>query len=109
MHLPFHRIRCLGESRNIAFKRLTSLEHKLNADETLKIEYARVFEEHLKLKHISLINNPENDGFYTYHAVIKDSSSTTKVRIVFDASAKTSNGISLNALMIGPTISYSRI
>ncbi|KAG5318567.1 SETMR methyltransferase, partial [Acromyrmex heyeri] len=85
-------------------KRLTSLEHKLNADETLKIEYARVFEEYLKLKHMSLINNPEDDGFYmSHHAVIKDSSSTTKVRIVFDVSAKTSNGISLNALMIGPT------
>ena len=36
------------------------------------------------------------------HAVIKDSSTTTKVR---DASAKSSTGVSLNdTLMIGPTV-----
>ena len=37
--------------------------------------------------------------------MIKESSETTKVRVVFDASAKTSTGISLNdTLMVGPTI-----
>ena len=39
------------------------------------------------------------------HVVRKDSSTTTKVRAVFDASAATSTGISLNStLMIGPTV-----
>ncbi|XP_011859009.1 PREDICTED: uncharacterized protein LOC105556522 [Vollenhovia emeryi] len=52
------------------------------------------------------VNNPSNEGFYMpHHAVIKSSSSTTRVRVVFDASAKTSNGTSLNdRLMVGPTI-----
>jgi hypothetical protein len=40
-----------------------------------------------------------------HHAVIKEHSISTKTRVVFDASAKTTNGISLNdQLMIGPTL-----
>ena len=42
------------------------------------------------------------------HSVIKESSTTTKLRVVFDASAKSSTGISLNdTLQVGPTINPS--
>lgn len=87
MRLPFSRpIRRLGESRNAALKRLTSLERKLNANETLKVEYTRIFEDYLRLKHMSLINIPGDDGYYMpHHAVIQEASNTAKVRIVFDA------------------------
>jgi hypothetical protein len=39
------------------------------------------------------------------HAVYKAASTTTKVRAVFDASTKSSTGVSLNdTLLVGPTI-----
>ncbi|XP_076301683.1 uncharacterized protein LOC143219699 [Lasioglossum baleicum] len=46
------------------------------------------------------------DGYYLpHHPVFKQSSLTTKLRVVFDASAATSNGLFLNdVLLVGPTI-----
>lgn len=90
----------------MAFKRLLSLERKFNKDTKLRLEYARVIEEYKDLGHMSAVKNIDDDGFYMpHHAVIKESSNTTKVRIVFDASAKSNNGVSLNdTLMIGSTI-----
>lgn len=87
----------IGDSRTIALKHLVSLERKLDRDATLKLEYTQVIDEYKKLGHMSLVENPGNDGFYLpHHAVIKQSSNTTKVRVVFDASAKSTNGVALN-------------
>ena len=49
---------------------------------------------------------PQEEVYYLrIHIVTKESSSTTQVRAVFDASAATSTGISLNStLMVGPTV-----
>ncbi|XP_011859184.1 PREDICTED: uncharacterized protein LOC105556702 [Vollenhovia emeryi] len=96
----------IGESRSVALKRLSALMHKLDRNPSLKTEYTRTIEEYERLGHMSLVNSPGDDGFYMpHHAVIKESSNTTKVRIVFDASAKSTSGVSLNdILLIGPTI-----
>ena len=52
------------------------------------------------------IHMPATNCFYLpYHCVIKDASSTTKLRVVFDDSAKSASGVSLNdRLMVGPQL-----
>jgi len=43
--------------------------------------------------------------YIPHHAVLKNNSLTTKLRVVFDASCKTSTGVSLNeCLLVGPTL-----
>jgi len=43
--------------------------------------------------------------YLPHHCVVKETSVTTKLRVVFDASNKTTSGVSLNdALMVGPVL-----
>lgn len=67
--------------------------------------------EHAEIIPEADLNKPVSQTFYLpIHAVYKQSSLTTKVRAVFDASAKSSTGVSLNdLLMVGPTIHPSLI
>ncbi|XP_058456569.1 uncharacterized protein LOC131433966 [Malaya genurostris] len=55
---------------------------------------------------VSMDNNSNSDSCYLpHHPVVKKASTTTKVRVVFDGSAKTSTGHSLNdALLVGPVV-----
>ncbi|XP_012285519.1 uncharacterized protein LOC105702492 [Orussus abietinus] len=96
----------LEESRERALKCFYALEEKLNRDSPLKKQYAAVIHEYLELGHLSIASDTTQPGSYLpHHAVIKEHSLTTKLRVVFDGSAKSSSGISLNeALLIGPTI-----
>lgn len=110
--LPFKKVvRPLGSSRVYAQKRLFSLENKLNKNPKLREEYSNFLNEYLDLKHMELVpaqdaNVESSHTFYLpHHAVIKESSISTKVRVVFDGSAKSSSGVSLNNnLMVGPTL-----
>lgn len=106
--LPFtDKKNTLGQSRSLALKRLTGIDKKLARDVKLKDEYYRVLQEYIDLGHMSPVNKIDTDNcFYLpHHPVIKMSSTTTKVRVVFDASAKTTSGASLNDILLtGPTL-----
>ncbi len=54
----------------------------------------------------SELQHPQNPTYYLpVQGVVRESSTTTKLRAVFDASARTSNGTSLNdTLLTGPTM-----
>ena len=63
------------------------------------------------MKHIEEVpreelQRPESESYYIpHHHVRKEDSTTTKLRVVFDASAKTTSGLSLNdCLMVGLTV-----
>ena len=99
-----------GNSRNIAVKRLLGLERKLDKDRELKQQYSDVIKEYLLMGHMEKIYNESernrSDAVYLpHHAVVRRDKLTTKVRVVYDASCKGANGVSLNdTLMVGPTL-----
>ncbi|XP_070163514.1 uncharacterized protein [Polyergus mexicanus] len=102
-------IQQLGESYHIAERRFKTLERKLEKQNDLKHQYHSFMREYLNLNHMQEVSFDERDykpSYYIpHHSVIKKDSITTKVRVVFDASCKTSAGKSLNdMLMVGPTL-----
>lgn len=95
----------LGDSYSLAVNRFLSLEKRLIKDKTLFSQYKEFIDEYVDLGHAEYVpmnlSNPEGDlkYFMPHHCVIRESSATTKIRVVFDASMKTSTGISLNDIM----------
>ena len=103
----------LGESRSKAVRRFLSLERSLRTKGHFD-EFSDVMQEYFNNAHAELVpaedlekSTPE--VFYLpMHAVYKASSTTTKVRAVFDGSATSSTGVSLNdTLLVGPTVHAS--
>lgn len=97
-----------GDTRSVAIKRFNQLERKLENNTNFKTEYTKVIEEYLSLGHMEEvpkieINNPA--VYLPHHAVIREDKETTKLRVVFDASSKGTNNISLNdELLVGPQL-----
>ena len=122
VRLPFKSPRSnflLGRSRNMALSRFLQLEKRFKNDSNLFQQYSDCIAEYIKLGHLIEVNTSESDcetiqpnssvnyscNYLPHHAVVKTSSTTTKLRVVFDASAKTNNGMSLNdTLLTGPVL-----
>ncbi|XP_026317738.1 uncharacterized protein LOC113228599 [Hyposmocoma kahamanoa] len=97
----------LGESRSLAFKRLISMERRFACNEQFRNLYVDFMEDYLKSGHMELVSGEikGNHFFIPHHGILRPSSSTTKLRIVFVASALTSKGDSLNDYqLIGPKL-----
>ncbi|XP_058449149.1 uncharacterized protein LOC131429118 [Malaya genurostris] len=113
VELPF-KTGCpnLGDSKQMALKRLLSLEKRLSKNWLLAKDYSEFINEYVALGHMHRICSLQNytallgnDYFLPHHAVERPESSTTKCRVVFDGSAVTTNGRSLNDnLLVGPVI-----
>lgn len=90
----------LGNSKNQCIARFMYLERKLAKDDNLRKEYCQVMNEYIELGHMEEVDSQTEKLYYIpHHAVIKPESLTTKTRVVFDASAKTTTGVSLNECM----------
>ncbi|XP_037929841.1 uncharacterized protein LOC119664425 [Teleopsis dalmanni] len=97
----------LGESRKMTLKGFFTLEERLVKNPALKQEYVNFMQEYIKLGHMREVNEkPKTKVYYLlHHAVIKEDRTKTKLRVVFDASAKPTSGQPLNSIMMtGPTI-----
>ncbi|XP_049865132.1 uncharacterized protein LOC126366187 [Pectinophora gossypiella] len=95
----------LGESYKMATKRYFNLEKRLNKNPELKKQYINFIQEYDSLGHLTRIDKPKFGYYLPHHAVIRECSETTKLRVVFDASAKTTNKKSLNDIQcVGPVV-----
>ncbi|XP_044742380.1 uncharacterized protein LOC123304888, partial [Chrysoperla carnea] len=73
-------------NRPAAYKSYLSLERKLSRNEELKASYNSFLQDYLSLSHMSPAKCP-SDYLLPHHCVTKVDSSSTKVRVVFNASA----------------------
>ncbi len=109
--VPLPKKQAIGESRSQAVRRFISLEKSLTYKGRFQ-EFDTVMQEYLDLGHAERVPSEDmekvpSEVFYLpMHAVYKASSSTAKIRAVFDASAKSASGVSLNdTLLVGPIVS----
>jgi hypothetical protein len=98
----------LGTSRLSSGRRLHAIERRLERDPNLKSQYHNFMKEYEELGHMEPVTSHKSKGtcyYLPHHPVFKETSSTTKTRVVFDGGAKTSNVLSLNyILQVGATV-----
>ncbi|XP_062538393.1 uncharacterized protein LOC134206681 [Armigeres subalbatus] len=101
----------LESCRSLALKRFYMLENRLQHNPELGTQYVDFIREYQDLGHCREVNeandDPKRPGYYLpHHAVLRPNNSTTKCRVVFDASAKASeSSLSLNdVLLVGPVV-----
>jgi hypothetical protein len=82
-----------------AVARLLQIERKFTREPRYKEEYNKFIKEYLEFGHMKKYNNKFTSDeiyFIPHHAVLKESSTTTKLRVGFDASANTKKCENLN-------------
>ncbi|CAG9109947.1 unnamed protein product [Plutella xylostella] len=98
----------LGDSLKRATQCLFSLERSLKRKPETSQMYHDFLTEYQLLGHMSECEGPHSCAgayFIPHHGVLRESSSTTKLRVVFNASSPTTSGISFNDLqMVGPVV-----
>ena len=98
----------LGDSRAQALQRYMSNEKSIIRKGIWR-PFQDVVQGYLDLGHAELVPPsaapPEQNFYLPMHSVSKQTSTSTKLRVVFDGSAATSSGFSLNqSLLVGPTL-----
>ena len=103
LELPFKENHALlSDNYNLSLKRLKKLKSRLSNDVELLKDYDNVFREQLKLGIIEEVEGPGEVRHVTYlprREVIREDKTSTKLRVVFDASAKSRENVSLNDVL----------
>ena len=101
---PLDSIQELGDSYTAALRSLQRMESRFSKDEKLKVAYVDFMKEYQDLEHMAKVDitpslcSSRSSFFLPYHGVWKQSSTTTKLRTVFNGSSRTMVGRSLNDL-----------
>lgn len=70
-------------------------EHRLKANQRQADEYHAFLREYLNLEHMTRVHQNESQScqivYIPHHTVFRDASTTSRLRVVFNASHKTSN------------------
>ncbi|XP_071580955.1 uncharacterized protein [Temnothorax nylanderi] len=92
------------DSRSVAVSRLRALERRFKPNPDFRISYNNFMQDYLDSGHMELIKNPfPSDGHIYYlphHGVYKLDSTTTKLRVVFNALSRCPNGLSINDTLL---------
>ncbi|XP_054709666.1 uncharacterized protein LOC129219330 [Uloborus diversus] len=92
----------LGNSKQTASRRLDQLWKRLERDPAMKARYTEFLNEYKTLNHMKEIKEDKGTDvryYLPHHGIFRPDSKTTKLRVVFNASAKTTSGHSLNDLL----------
>ncbi|GFW54168.1 integrase catalytic domain-containing protein [Trichonephila clavipes] len=93
---------CLGNSKDIAIRRLNSLWKRLSRDSRYLSLYAEFLKEY-ELGHLERVvesSEPPTHYYIPHHGVLRPEKLTTKLRIVFNGSSPTTTVISLNDILL---------
>ncbi|UYV64467.1 hypothetical protein LAZ67_3000849 [Cordylochernes scorpioides] len=108
VRLPFKDPSLLGESKPQAINCFLRMEQILKLKPQVYQTYKDFMQEYLDLGHMNEVKENGNDhkAFYLpHHPIITEKISTTKLRVVFNASSKTTTIYSLNdVLHTGPKL-----
>jgi hypothetical protein len=99
----------IGNSEATAIRQFEAIERRFAKEPKLKEDYDKFMAEYVSLGHMKPVldgaHKRQVECFLPHHPIIKESRTTTKIRVVFNGSSKTSTGFSLNeALCVGPTV-----
>lgn len=93
----------IGQSRQTAENRLFSLERKFQRNPKLHQLYMKSVHE------LTDIDETATHAFLPHHEIVKTQGDSAKLRVVYDASCKTSSGLSLiDVLLTGPKLQLNR-
>ncbi|XP_060846541.1 uncharacterized protein LOC132926218 [Rhopalosiphum padi] len=81
----------LGSSRSLALNRLYNLERRLARDSEIYTAHRKFTDDYINLGHMKPASVP-GKYFIPHHAVVKHEEKGLKIRVVFDASAKSTSG-----------------
>ncbi|XP_011879680.1 PREDICTED: uncharacterized protein LOC105568544, partial [Vollenhovia emeryi] len=104
VRLPFKdSVSQLGNSKIKAFRLISRMKNTFENDPAYKRTYFDFMNEYNQLQHMRIVSDQKYDPpqvyYLPHHGVKRETSLTTKLRVVFNGSSRTTSGLSLNDIL----------